>query len=406
MSCFKPNVANVDMLIAKLPEQAQEKLIAAIKGATESKTENHLTAIASALMHKEEDAVAKFKDSVNSKAGGALFISMLHLGQELGLFKILCQLTDTFTVEELAHSAGVNLRYCKEWCIVMAAEGILIYDANSNKFSFTSALLPFFTDETSLAICTNVLATIQFPERLAAVYKSGKGIKWSDRHPLTFNSCARFFQPLYQTGLISNLPHVVAEKLRGPGARLLEMGCGEGISCSVFGATFPSAAVVGLDVHEPSIQKASELIATKGLQNVKFKVGSATDASVFNQEQFDVVTFLDCFHDMSAASAAAKAVYALVKDDGYVLLMEPPGAEDDSIAAQIAEPSCGVFGAFSCHVCLPCAMVDGGDGLGTICPTSRHRDLFLAAGFTSLNTVPNDTGFRMMLVSKTGTNAV
>lgn len=45
-------------------------------------------------------------------------------------------------------------------------------------------------------------------------------------------------------------------------------------------------------------------------------------------------------------------------------------------------------------------MENGGDGLGAVCPTSKHRELLLAAGFKSLESGINPINFRMLLAQK------
>ena len=102
-------------------------------------------------------------------------------------------------------------------------------------------------------------------------------------------------------------------------------------------------------------------------------------------------------HQASKAAARAKLVG---KPDACVFLIEPMAAEEDSIEQQLALPTAKAFPFFSCHVCLLCSKCDNGDALGTLCPTSRHRELFVAAGFSTLENLPsvaNAMGFRTLL---------
>ena len=74
----------------------------------------------------------------------------------------------------------------------------------------------------------------------------------------------------------------------------------------------------------------------QGLKNVSFVSAPgdlfATDAS------FDVISFLDCFHDMAVATAAARHAYSVLKPDGMVILVEPMAAARDSVLEQLAVP--------------------------------------------------------------------
>merc|ERR1711971_304123 len=149
---------------------------------------------------------------------------------------------------------------------------------------------------------------------------------------------------------------------------------------------FPTLSVVGYDKDGPSIAKAQE--RGKKLPNLSFEV---VEASTFGVgKTFDVVTFLDCFHDMATASAAAKQAFSVLQPEGMVMLIEMLAAENDSIEEQICLPCAPVFSGFSCHVCLPCGKCNAGDALGTLCPTSKYREIFVdQAGFKSCELVPS-----------------
>lgn len=144
------------------------------------------------------------------------------------------------------------------------------------------------------------------------------------------------------------------------------------------------------------------MASAQGLKNVKFE--EACSSTFGEGEAFDVVTFFDCFHDMATASKAAQRAHACLKPDGVVFLIELLAAENDSVEEQLALPTTPFFSACSCHVCLPCGMCDDGDALGTVVPTSKHRDIFVnKAGFRELRNVPsalNQLGFRTLLAIK------
>ena len=59
----------------------------------------------------------------------------------------------------------------------------------------------------------------------------------------------------------------------------------------------------------------------KGLKNITFEVAGSTD---YPGDDYDLVTFFDCFHDMGNPSGAATHVLqTLKKKDGTWMIVEP-----------------------------------------------------------------------------------
>jgi ubiquinone/menaquinone biosynthesis C-methylase UbiE len=257
-------------------------------------------------------------------------------------------------------------------------------------------------DPGTLALLPGLVAVFGAHEKLMESYRMGTGISWGDFHSLLSSGAKRFFQPLYERSLVPNLPPEVEGILRG-GAAVADIGCGEGVSATVIAAAFPDCAVTGFDNHAPSIDVARANATARGLNNAKFTVANAEKAGPANA--FDLVLFFDCFHDMPVASAAAKNAHRILKPGGIVLLIELMSSEEDSVEAQLAQPSCAWFASISCQVCLPCSMQNNGDALGTVVPTETLRRIFVhGAGFASLETLKNrkfnSLGFRMLLARK------
>jgi 23S rRNA G2445 N2-methylase RlmL len=67
---------------------------------------------------------------------------------------------------------------------------------------------------------------------------------------------------------------------------------------------FPKSQFWGFDIHEASIQHAREAAAVAGVADrVTFEVA---DARTFPGENYDLVCFFDCLHDMGDPVGASK----------------------------------------------------------------------------------------------------
>jgi len=338
-----------------------------------------------------------FGDELTTKGLGALNINLIGLGHELGLFDQLC--IGPLTSAELAARCSCDARYIKEWCLHMVATKVLDFHSEHERFAVPKRVRPALQDPMRISMAYNAPAAIMQRDKLANAFKTGAGIPWSDLDHRAFCGTAMFFQPLYEQHLLPNLPTEVWERFEA-GGTLADVGCGEGISCTVLAKAFPKLQVIGYDYHQPSVEQAR--IRGKGISNLFFETA---DAKGFGDGKlFDVVTFFDCFHDMATAGAAAVQAFKVLKPGGIVFLIELPAAEHDSVQEQLCLPTTPIFSAFSCHVCLPCGKCNNGDALGTVCPTSKHRELFVQrAGFKSLTLIPsglNAMGFRVLLVHK------
>ena len=70
-----------------------------------------------------------------------------------------------------------------------------------------------------------------------------------------------------------------------PGDRILEVGVGTGINCSLY----PSdCAITGIDLSEPMLEKAHERVQRKGLSNIRLLAMDAADLK-FPDNSFDIV---------------------------------------------------------------------------------------------------------------------
>jgi SAM-dependent methyltransferase len=140
---------------------------------------------------------------------------------------------------------------------------------------------------------------------------------------------------------------------------------------------YPKSRFWGFDNHEKSIETARERAKDAGVSDrVTFAVTSANELP---DEQFDMVTFFDCLHDMGDPVGACKRAYEVLATDGSALIVEP-------MAGNSVEENFNIIGrTFSGASTLCCtanSMALGGPALGAVAPESAIRDTALAGGFT------------------------
>ena len=356
----------------------------------------------SAALFATESPTA-FWGSLDRRAQAMKLLHLIGLGAMLGYWHPLCE--GPMTSSALARRTSCSAVHTKEWCTAMADGGLLEIDARGGGTSFAVvARLCTVFRQTERLIASCDLSPLQRHSRLRDVYQHGGGIMWGEFGACAGScACSDSTSTTYRAALIPSLPKQVTTKLHAGGA-IADVGCGQGGAACLLGEAFPRARVHGCDYHAPSIAAAVELAHGKGLQNVSFETRPSDDFA--SDAAFDLVCFLDCFHDMAVAISAAKHVHRVLKPDGAVFLVEPMAAARDSVLDQLSVPTASYLSAISCHVCLPCGSCDEGDGLGTMCPTETLRHIFVEkAGFAYLEAVEcqlNLVGFRLLIAGKTG----
>jgi hypothetical protein len=140
---------------------------------------------------------------------------------------------------------------------------------------------------------------------------------------------------------------------------------------------YPNSQIIGFDYHRPSIERARKEAEKEGLKNITFEVAGSTD---YPGDDYDLVAFFDCFHDMGNPSAAAKHVLQTLKNkDGTWMLVEP--FANDKVEDNL-NPVGRLNYAASTVVCVPASLNENGPALGAQAGEVRIAEIVKSAGFS------------------------
>jgi hypothetical protein len=113
------------------------------------------------------------------------------------------------------------------------------------------------------------------------------------------------------------------------------------------------------------------------LKNITFEVAASTD---YPGDDYDLVAFFDCFHDMGNPSATAKHVLqTLKKKDGTWMLVEP--FANDKVEDNL-NPLGRLNYSASTMVCVPASLNENGPALGAQAGEERIAEIVTSAGFS------------------------
>jgi SAM-dependent methyltransferase len=329
-----------------------------------------------------EEKMNAFLGKVVGDFGAALSSSLVYIGQKLGLYKAMAS-GEGVTAAELAARTATNERYVREWLINQAASGYIDYNATTGRYSLPPEQATALTDDTSPFYVGGgfyvIKAMTAAVNRIEEAFKTGGGMLWGEHDPDLFVGTERFFRPGYATHLIASwIPSLtgVEEKLKA-GAKVADIGCGHGSSTIIMAQAYPNSRFWGFDNHEKSVETARQRAEDAGVSDrVTFAVANASELP---NEQFDLVAFFDCLHDMGDPTGACKRAYEVLNADGSALIVEP-------MAGNTVEENFNIIGrtfaGASTLCCTANSMALGGAALGAVAPESAIREVVLAGGFT------------------------
>jgi SAM-dependent methyltransferase len=217
-------------------------------------------------------------------------------------------------------------------------------------------------------------------DKLVAAMRGNGALAWGEHHPSMFGGTERFFRPGYRAHLVAEwLPALdgVVPKLEA-GATVADIGCGHGASTVIMAQAYPASHFFGFDYHTPSIETATQRARDGGVADrVTFAQATAKD---YPGQDYDLLCFFDCLHDMGDPVGAARHAYQTLKPDGTVLLVEPFAGDH---LQENSNPVGRLFYAASTFICTPNSLSqEVGLGLGAQAGEARLREVFREAGFT------------------------
>ncbi len=331
--------------------------------------------------------------------GAALNGALVMLGGELGLWKALAG-SGPSTAAEIAERSDVRERYVREWLAAQAASGYLDYDADGDTFTLSPEQAMIFADEESPVFLLGgyrlISSTFKDRPRLEERFRSGEGFGWHEHDPELFAGTEQFFRPGYRAHLTGEwIPALegVNEKLRA-GGKVADVGCGHGVSTSLIAQSFPQSTVHGFDYHQGSVERARELAREEGVENAEYEVATAKG---FPGEDYDLVCFFDCLHDMGDPVGALSHVREALAEDGSVMLVEPQAADD--LAGNL-NPVGRLYYAASTLICTPNSLdQEVALGLGAQAGEARLRAVAQEAGFSRFRRA-TETPFNLVLEAR------
>lgn len=344
-------------------------------------------------MHKVE----AFAGTVVTDIAAAFSGVMTNIGHKLGLYQAMAGAGE-MTSSQLSQKTNTHERYVREWLNNQVAGNYIVYNKQLSTYRLPDEHVPVLADSDSpvfLVPALEVASSLWLDEeKITEVFRSGKGIAWSEHHHKLFCGSEALFKPGYKAHLCGEwiaAMKTMDGKLKA-GGKVADVGCGHGASTWVMAKTYPYSEFIGFDSHEASIKTAQLRSLEEGdMPNIEFKVQKAKD---YADKGFDLICFMDCLHDMGDPVGAAKHALQALKPDGSLLLVEPAAGDDLS---ENINPVSRLYYAASTAVCTPCSKSqEVGLALGAQAGEETLSSILKQAGFTNVTRIA-ETPFNIVL---------
>ena len=344
----------------------------------------------------DPDKLKMFSFVLYTQLSGAVTAGMVHLGDRLGLYKVLATAPEGLTSLELAEESGLHERWVREWASNQVAARLVDADhtdPRAPRFSLSAEAAAVLADEAHPAFGMGMFhrlpATMERLTDLPSCFASGRGFDYDAHGHDGAVGIERSFEPWSNANLVPVvLPAVtgVVSALER-GIEVADIGCGAGSAVCTMAAAFPQSRFVGYDISRHALAIAREKAASRGLANVRFV--DARDEAIPEDGRFGFVTTFDCIHDMTRPREMFSIIRRSLADDGAWLLVDIKALE--TLQQNVAKnPMAALMYGISVLSCMASALSeDNGEGLGTLgLPASLAEQYSRDAGFSTFAALP------------------
>jgi 2-polyprenyl-3-methyl-5-hydroxy-6-metoxy-1,4-benzoquinol methylase len=310
---------------------------------------------------------------------------MISVGHRTGLFDVMAALPPA-TSHEVASAAGLTERYVREWLAAMTSAHIIDYEPRTATYFLPieyAAVLARGAGDNNLAPMAEMLSQLASVEDLVvAGFHGGGGVipeAYERLHELMSQQKRQRIDESYIDALLRLMPGMRARLEAG--ARVLDVGCGDGSLINVMAREFPRSRFRGYDIARAAIHRACEQRDEAGVRNVEF----VRDDALYIDEAgtYDLVLALESLHEQSFAGAVLRNIATALRADGVFLMQE--AAASSHLARNVEHPFAPMLYALSCMHAVPVALGnDRGDALGKMWGQERATRMLIEAGFRNV----------------------
>jgi SAM-dependent methyltransferase len=337
-------------------------------------------------------AVEAFGDRMIGIVNDACTALMTSIGHQTGLFAALAGRPPS-TSAEVAHAAGLNERYVREWLNAMTTAAVLVHHPATGTYVLPAEHAAWLTDDAgpnNLARLTTMLPMLAEVEQgIVRCFREGGGLSYSD-YPRFHALMAEDSRAVVDAALLDVVVPLVdglEARLRG-GIDVADIGCGSGHAVNVQAAAFPNSRLTGYDFSMEAIAAARAEATALGLSNARFEVQDV--ATLDRVGDYDLITAFDAIHDQAHPARVLAHISRALRDDGTFLMVDIKASSN--VEDNLDHPLAPFVYTVSTMHCMSVSLGLDGDGLGTAWGEQLAVSMLRDAGFVDIEvrTVEDD----------------
>ena len=353
----------------------------------------------------DEQAAEAFAGRLFDLFTGAVLSALIDIARRTGLFDAAA--VGPATSSELAHRAGVQERYAREWLGAMATAGIVEYDADADRFWLPREHAVCLTGDSPQNLSGLALRTIlaDHVPGVTEAFRRGGGVLYDAFAPDIHDALDALWGPIYSHLLVPEYLTLVpglSERL-ATGTRVADVACGAGGALVALASAFPASTFVGYDLDGAALDRARVMAAERGLTNLSFEAADAAELRI--AEPFDVTFVFNAIHDQARPVDALARIHDALVPGGIFIMDEP--RVSSRLEDNLDNPLAPFTYAVSTLHCLTVSLAAGGAGLGTAWGEQLAVQMLHDAGFgrVDVHDAPGDPGNALFVTTRDSTEA-
>jgi hypothetical protein len=203
----------------------------------------------------DQERLQAFLGRFAADQAATMHAATVVLGDQLGLYRALAE-AGPQSADELAVATGCHPRLVREWLNAQVASAYCEHE--DGRYWLTPEQAACLADTTSATFVAGgalvVSSVHKDVERAQEAFATDGAITWDEHHPYLFAGTRRFFEPAYRANLVVHwIPALdgVVDALAA-GARVADVGCGNGRAVVRLAEAFPASTVTGFAVFGPA----------------------------------------------------------------------------------------------------------------------------------------------------------
>lgn len=344
-------------------------------------------------MSIDPDSLKLFSFLLFSKLEGAVTSGMVHLGDQLGLYRALAKADTPLTTTQLAAATGLHERWVREWAYNQAAAKLISFHSkrsspaciDDDTFFLVPEQRAVLADESHPAFGMGMFhrlpQTMDALKRMPESFRTGLGHNYDSHGPDGAVGIERSFEPWNNANLLPVvLPAIGITDRLDAGAVVADIGCGAGGAVLSMARAFPRSTFVGYDISQFALARANERLAESTLTNARFV--DPRIEPLPKDHSVDFICTFDCIHDMTHPANVMQAIRGALREDGVWLLVDIK-AHDGFVLNAENNPMASLMYGISVLSCMSSALsTPDGAGLGTLgFSQATAESMARAAGF-------------------------